>query len=301
MVYETFDASWALPAMFGVGLLGLVVAYRSGLRLSGRSRAGLLVAWAVLWFFAFKSSVVRQDVGHAMIFAQDTLGALTAFGWAVRRRALALLVGLAPLAVFMGLTSIGVKTLLAPRPRLDAARHQAGVVTSATKMNAEIATARQSIQAGIPLDAQTEAALRGKTITVEPHSISIAFAYNLPWKPLPVIQGYAAYTPKLDARNADAFASPKGPRTVLRQTGNYAAAIDGRWVGWDPPQAMRAMLCHFRAVGDTIGVWEVLDRVPNRCGQPHEIARVKAELGVPVTFPPHRRASCSTWTSTASG
>ena len=267
MVYTTIDATGAIVAALAIGLLGAAVA----------RRFALVAAWAVLWFVAFKIGFVRQDEGHPLLFAQDTLGALAVLAGVTRRRAAALAV-LAPLLLFLAL---GPPTL-APRARLAAFGHQLGVLADP---GPEIAAARQTLQAATPLDPETLAALRGKRVTVEPHAISIAFAYGIAWHPLPVIQGYAAYTPALDRRNAAALADPHGPRTILRQVGNYAAPIDLRNGAWDPPASVRAMLCHFRQVGAATGAWQVLERSANRCGAAHEIARVPAELDVPVSVP----------------
>ena len=285
MVYVWPNSVWQLYAAFLIGGLGVIVAFRAGLGLALRQRIGLLAAWALVWFLAFKTGFVRQDPGHPVIFLQDTLGALTAFGWAVRRRETALLVGLAPLMLYLALTATDPAKVFWPHTRLAAVKHQLGVLSSGTKTNDEINAARASIIAGTPVDQETLDAVKGKTVTIEPYGISVAFAYKLPWKPLPIIQGYAAYTHALDTRQAKALADPDGPKTIMRQIGNYAAAVDLRQQIWDPPAAMRAMLCHFKQASPSTGVWQVLERVPNRCGTPHEIKTVKAGLGVPVTVP----------------
>ena len=285
MLYVWPNSVWQIYAAFLIGGIGAFVAFRAGLGLPRRQRIGLLGAWIVLWFVAFKIGFVRQDPGHPVLFVQDMLGALTAFGWAVRRRETALLVGLVPLTLYLALTATDPAKLLWPHTRLAAVKHQVGVLASGTKTNDEINAARASINGGIPLDPDTLDALKGKTVTIEPFGISAAFANKLAWKPLPVIQGYTAYTHSLDERQAKALADPHGPQTILRQTGNYAAAVDLRNQAWDPPAAMRAMLCHFHQVTPSVGAWQVLERVPNRCGTPHEVKTVKAGLGVPVTVP----------------
>ncbi len=54
---------------------------------------------------------------------------------------------------------------------------------------------------------------------------AIAIVNDLSYRPRPIFQSYAAYTPALMARNAAAFASPASPRFVLFRP----EAIDGRF------------------------------------------------------------------------
>ena len=61
-------------------------------------------------------------------------------------------------------------------------------------------------------------ALAGKTVAIEPWEITIAWAYELDWKPLPVFQNYQDYTQKLDRLNAaTAEDAENGPQALLRQ------------------------------------------------------------------------------------
>ncbi|MCZ6513480.1 MAG: hypothetical protein O6857_06080, partial [Nitrospinae bacterium] len=53
-----------------------------------------------------------------------------------------------------------------------------------------------------------------KTVDIFPWEISLAYAYDLKWKPRPVMQSYVAYTPQLDKLNSDYFERTP-PETVL--------------------------------------------------------------------------------------
>jgi hypothetical protein len=87
-----------------------------------------------------------------------------------------------------------------------------------------------------------------------------------------VYQLYYALTPALDNLNASVLASQSGPERLLR---NVTAPVNNRNNLFDSPGAQRSMLCHYAAISTT-ATYEVLARVPNRCGDPRLVETVKA-------------------------
>ena len=133
------------------------------------------------------------------------------------------------------------------------------------------------------LPASVLAAVRGHCVTVEANEIAVVWAYGLRWCPLPALQSYNAYTPRLDHLDAAAYASTNhGPDRVLRQ---LAEATDGRNPKWESPAAMLSLLCHFREVARGTR-WQALARVPDRCGPLEPFATLRAGLGQTVAVPP---------------
>ena len=53
------------------------------------------------------------------------------------------------------------------------------------------------------------------SVTIFPSEISVAAAYSLNLKPLPLVQNYVANVPSLDKRNADFFAAKDAPQYIL--------------------------------------------------------------------------------------
>ena len=51
------------------------------------------------------------------------------------------------------------------------------------------------------------------TVHIDPYETSAVWAYDLAWRPAPVFQTYAAYTPALDDLNSESLAT--GPQFVL--------------------------------------------------------------------------------------
>jgi hypothetical protein len=165
--------------------------------------------------------------------------------------------------------------------RAQAFLDQGSTLADGSRLNREIVASRNRVARDYALDPKLFAALNGHRVHVDPVESNLLWAYRLRWEPIPVFQTYVAYTPALDERNADAFASPDGPDRVLRHN---AGVIDGRNPAWESPAATRAMLCHFREQV-VVGLWQVLGRVPNRCGAPHALGEVHAHFGESIAVP----------------
>jgi hypothetical protein len=140
------------------------------------------------------------------------------------------------------------------------------------------------------LDPGTLRLLRDRTVHVDPWEAGVVWAYGLKWDPLPVFQGYSAYTARLDELNATALRGPGAPQRILRENSvavdptHAPQAIDGRFPGWDPPAQVLAMFCHYASLRDTAR-WEVLGAVADRCGAPRRVASIRARAGAPVPVP----------------
>lgn len=271
---------WHLAVALGLGLVGAVIAYRSGLRLPRRARVGLVLAWLGFFFLAFKSGFVRHGPGHTGLFAATIVGGYAAFAWAMRSRAWLALAAL-PLAFYLAVGFAEARSQLRIDLRTRAFGHELATVSDGSATNREIEAGRAAIRTATALPPEILALLTGHTVSVEPWETSIVYGYRLRWNPLPVFQSYAAYTRTLDERNAEALAGGAGPERILRMP---QAVLDGRNQAWDPPAAARAMLCHYRPIG-VMGAWQVLERGANRCGTAREVASVETRLGEAVTVP----------------
>jgi len=137
------------------------------------------------------------------------------------------------------------------------------------------ASARARTVAEEPLAAGTLSLLRGRTIAIEPWEDLVAWADPAAqWEPEPVLQAYSAYTSYLDHLDAAFLASRRAPQLLLYQL----TSIGGRNPAWDPPATTEAMYCHYRAL-TVSGPWLLLQRAPDRCGQPGPIGSVTARFG----------------------
>jgi len=99
-----------------------------------------------------------------------------------------------------------------------------------------------------------------------------------------VYQWYYALTPALDELNAETLAAADGPQRLLR---NVSPPVNGRNDLFDSPAAQRSMLCHYAPASDSAS-YEVLAKVPDRCGSPQLLETVRARWQQFVAVPPPR-------------
>jgi hypothetical protein len=255
----------------------------------GRVQIAAGVTMALVTFLTFKEAVVRYDIFHVTVFFGTATALAMSIPWRGRLR-----VGGVLLVAAIGAISIHLATPQArafnPVTHVKTLVSQLRTVASPGRQRAIIARGRLFTALQYSLERSTIGLLRGHRVHVDPWAAAVIWAYQLKWDPLPVFQDYQAYTPWLDAKNAEALRSPAGPDRILRENVHAlerrfaAAAIDGRYPAWDPPEASLAMLCNFAPL-QTTGRWQVLARVPDRCGRARLLRSVKSRFGSTVLVP----------------
>ena len=106
--------------------------------------------------------------------------------------------------------------------------------------------------------------LNSGTVDVYPWEFSYIPANGLQWKPRPVLQSYASYTPWLDGRNAEFFRNRYGAERILwefnaDQWGGRMGSVDDRYLLNDEPQTILAILDQYKWTAGTDRV-AVLER-----------------------------------------
>jgi len=245
---------------------------------------------ALAAFTVFKEGVVRTDAGHLSLFFSTACVLWIAIPWARARWYWMVAGALAIVAIGWPVRPTGQTNHLDVVANVRSAFDQVRSLASASRREELIEAGRASMKAIYQLEPQTLAALRGRTVAIEPWEIGVAWAYGLDWEPLPVFQNYSAYTARLDEVNSAALAGPDGPERILRENVGVVypefptRGIDGRFPGWDPPQQARTALCHF-AVIEATERWQVLARRPDRCGSSRPLGSVEASSGEEVRVP----------------
>lgn len=125
------------------------------------------------------------------------------------------------------------------------------------------------------------ARIGSSTVHVVPWSIEVAYAYDLRWKPLPVIQDYSAYTADLDEKNTAALRRRDRPRFVLREVGQ---AVDRKVPRFEPPAQNLEQLCSYHVVAHD-GRWQLLEAGGSRCRPPASAERRRVPVGTLVDVP----------------
>lgn len=82
-------------------------------------------------------------------------------------------------------------------------------------------------------------------VDVYPWEISFLIQNDLHWRPRPVFQSYTAYTPWLDERNRNFFASQDAPEFILWHARDLLG-IDGRYLLNDEPRTLYQIMRHYR-------------------------------------------------------
>jgi hypothetical protein len=241
-------------------------------------RVATVLVVAEYAFAAFKETFVRHDQAHTPAFFAAAGVLLLAVG--ARGRATALV----PAGIIVAVLAIGSSGALQVRPWTSArdAVTQALDAVDAHRRETLVARSRQGQRRSYEVPPGVLARLRGHTVHVDPWEASAISAYDLEWRPLPVLQTYSAYTSTLDERNAAFLASRDAPRRILRE--NPAEEVNGRDRTLEAPATYRAILCNYRQVVATRR-WQVLARVSPRCGRPRLLGTVPAVPGRPVAVP----------------
>ena len=297
MIREVDVAPWKVTAASIAAAAiaaGLVAACGAGRFRDRRARRAAAALMGIAAFTVFKEGVVRTDAGHLSLFFSAACILWVAIPWTPRRR-LWLLAGAGAIAlVGIPVRPPGMPTNLDAVANVRYAFDQVRNLASPSRRDEAMAIGRANMEATYRLDPGTLAALRGRTVAVEPWEAGVAWAYRLDWRPLPVFQNYSAYTAVLDRVNAETAEDRDGPERILRE--NPLAVfpefptrdLDSRYSGWDPPEQQRAVLCNFAPVRTT-ALWQVLARVPDRCGEPRPAGAVAAGEGEAVEVPAPRR------------
>ncbi|HEV7400583.1 MAG TPA: hypothetical protein VGN84_09985 [Solirubrobacterales bacterium] len=170
-----------------------------------------------------------------------------------------------------------------PIAHFRAARDLTRTMVSPSRRYSETDAGRSNIEANFNIDPAIITAIGNRPVHVSPYETSIAWAYGLNWRPLPIFQDYLAFTPRLDRENTDALRSEKAPQLILRQLDN--GTVDVRYSGFNPPQATVEMLCRY-SPSLIRGNWMLLHRTRNRCGREKLLKSIDGEFRKPFVVPP---------------
>ncbi|HEV2018296.1 MAG TPA: hypothetical protein VGQ98_08360 [Gemmatimonadaceae bacterium] len=231
-------------------------------------------------FAMLKHGFVRHDA-HAIGFFASML--LLSLALASRRdwlRTSVLTVAL--LAAFLASSDLSPTRLWLPTESARGFLDQLRAITSLEQRQAVVEAARNHLRAEYALDSSTIAGMTSKTAHIDPWESGVAWAYpEVTWRPLPTIQSYVAYSRALDERNQAFLLSERAPEVVLRE---IPQAIDGRNPLFESPLATIQLFCRYAEV-EVTQRWQLLQRVPNRCGPMVQLSSVRVHAQELVSVP----------------
>jgi hypothetical protein len=292
---------WDYVAAAGMIAAALGATFVGTRKLPPARRVATLVLVLLLSFALFKQAFVRHYAFFLPLFVSAMLSPWLAFRWTGATRIVAVaaiaVISILYFPISQGeLRASAVVDTIQPVDRGRAAvdRLRTLLVPGTRERAREEAKAR--LRGLYGLDPRSLALLERRRVALQRSEFSLAWAYDLEWDPLPVLGAYSTYTPNLDSRNAEALASDAGPQRILRhrpgvETGDpsrlfgaRSSGAEDRFAPWEGPRTTLAMLCHFEALRTT-RLYQVLGRVPDRCGQPRRIGSVSTRYDRDVRVP----------------
>ncbi len=280
--------TWEAVAIVTLALGLVALIHRARFR-DSRARLLATALTAVVAYVVFKYGTIQFARGGPPAVALSTLVAVFMMAPWPRSRAGAFIAATAVLGAIV-LHSFPAPANLDVLSKLKTFKETAELAIRPGLRQQRIDSLRVSLRSNLAMSPRVLAAVQGKRVAIEPWEISAAWAYELDWQPLPVFQNYTAYTPKLDRLNAAAIEDPNGPQVLLRLMPSGDVPLGGlpgfagRQPVWDPPEQSVAGVCNFVPTL-TDGTWQVLSRIPNRCGPPKLIAARSGEPGKAVAVP----------------
>lgn len=198
--------------------------------------------------------------------------------WAM---ASALVTPVAAILFIPNLANVALQPLQSPNRQFSALKIATSDPEFTSKRDEQLETNRAEYR----LDRAFLADLHRTRVQIDPWETTLAWTYDLDWRPVPVFQLYAAYTPYLDQVNTDALRAPDGPTAVL-VAAPYRFGPEGSNPAWVSPRYQLALGCDYRATSNERRAWTLLEREPmSGCRPGSQLGSVRAEVGQSVPVP----------------
>lgn len=280
---------WAAAVMV-LAALGATVALSA--RLPAARRAALIAIVGVLCVISVKHGFTRHSEVHLSSFIQAMLLPWLVLPFSERERAVPLAACAAIVLLAIPILGSHINGSRWDLPQRLSEVDQLASYVDPDKQEAVEANSRRQIIEIYHLPPRQLAQLGGRSVHIVPQDMSLLWAHDLDWQPLPVFDPFTSYHPSQDRRNADALEAEDGPERILRyrspttegMPNNANAAVDDRYLPWNIPQTSLAIYCNYRPLS-TSPTFQVLARAPDRCGQPRTVETVTAAYGEPVRVP----------------
>jgi len=250
----------------------------------------LFALFALALFAAWKHGITREDIFHArglFVFLLFFFGVLLLV-WEQPRPFTLLAVGAVLILSYRALAATFLYGDLTLSP-FGVNRFAEWVWDRPAMTERAIGHSKRNLAQHRLTDSLVQRLQRG-TVDVYPWEFSYIPANDLHWKPRPVLQSYASYTPWLDQRNADFFREDQGADRIIwhfvkDRWGGTMGSVDDRYLLNDEPQAILAMLDRYRWSAGTNEV-AILERsTEHRLGEARSMGSTTAEWNAWVDVP----------------
>jgi len=239
------DNDWLVLGGAMVLFIALPIVYKDG---------GLRYAYALFslaLFASWKHGITREDIYHArglFIFIALFFGLLLLVWRSPRPMALlamatVLILGYRALAS----TLLYEELIVAP---IGVQRYQEWAFDRDAMTQRALEASNRNLKVQ-QLPTELVKLMNSGTVDVYPWEFSYIPANGLNWKPRPVLQSYASYTPWLDGHNAEFFRNRYGADRILwhfnaDKWGGRMGSVDDRYLLNDEPQTILALLDQYK-------------------------------------------------------
>ncbi len=191
-------------------------------------------------FVLYKQAFIRADVGHVMEFFNFALLILFCFDEITNtfKSYIRMIILIAIIATGIYVITDYSKARFKVWNKFNKERYLSDFSSYSH------ATSNQLQSAAIKIPDEIRNRIGNGTADIFPWNVSQMLENGLNYQPRPVCQAYAAYTPYLQKRNADFYASDKAPQFVLY---DYAS-IDNRYPLFDEPEVTLTLVRNYKVV-----------------------------------------------------
>ena len=268
---------WEVLPALAICILVLAAAWRRDRGTTAARWAGLVGTGIILWML-LKQGFVRHDEHSYVFFAGTTLLALILLRPG-RGEVLSAFAALFAFATCIAAFGLDGQSLLRGDTHVRQAVGQFADTIAPARRHQIQREARSAMAAQMVLSPKALRIIGRSTVHVMPYETSVIWTYRLNWRPTPVFQEYASYTPGLSRRNVEFLTSQDAPEFIITHPA-YNASVFSSW----PLGGDLAVDCSYRTVIASDAL-RVLRRSKSGCDAGQPIATVFADPGEPVPVP----------------
>src|SRR3954453_11299620 len=237
---EAMQLGGMSPMVASAGILAVLILLVTVLDAADRRNSLLwcMLLTTGLLAFAAKQAFTRQDNPHSVFFFAALVAVgLQASSGPVLQLCRRLVVGISVLAIG------GSGVFSDARLQRIGWDETSALLLHSKKFETRLDQAREQMRRDYAVSGHVLSRIGDRPVAVDPFEVGAAWAYDLNWSPVPIMQPYSAYDPVLDARNTEHLLATPG-MAVLREE----SIVDDRLQLWDSPRYNMALVCSFRQV-----------------------------------------------------
>ena len=272
-----------------LAILSVVALFAAIPLLTARPRLllpGILLA-AVVVFFAWKNATVRQVRYTRSFNPTMALASLYLVVHAAAGRDRRLIMAYQLASLYMGYQLIAAEFpgqrdyVVRSRLSLQHAGIQAQRLFAWKRTRDQIAKQSATNLSVLRLDSRFHEAIGQSAVDAVPWNMARVYANQWNWRPRPIIQSYSAYTPSLDALNANHLLSTDAAEHVLLEWG----PIDQRHHFFADPMSWRALLDRYDFIFQNDQVALLRRGDPGRFKEDIALGATRSTWGEPIIVP----------------